>query len=97
VPQLFRYERQQRRLREHFQFNADIIGDQPGGDASSLLFDRFPSPFDSKRRIFLFVSAAETPGTIPTPRRSVGKRIWFYRSSINLNEEPAATNGNWKH
>jgi histidyl-tRNA synthetase len=28
VPQLFRYERQQRgRLREHFQFNADIIGE----------------------------------------------------------------------
>ncbi len=27
IPQLFRYERQQRgRLREHFQFNADIIG-----------------------------------------------------------------------
>jgi histidyl-tRNA synthetase len=28
IPQLFRYERQQRgRLREHFQFNADIIGE----------------------------------------------------------------------
>ena len=28
VPQLFRYERQQKgRLREHFQLNADIIGD----------------------------------------------------------------------
>src|SRR6267142_1808036 len=28
VPQLFRYEKQQRgRLREHFQFNADIIGE----------------------------------------------------------------------
>jgi histidyl-tRNA synthetase len=29
IPQLFRYERQQRgRLREHFQFNADIIGEE---------------------------------------------------------------------
>ena len=29
IPQLFRYERQQRgRLREHFQFNADIIGEK---------------------------------------------------------------------
>lgn len=29
VPQLFRYERQQKgRLREHFQFNADIFGEQ---------------------------------------------------------------------
>ena len=28
VPQLFRYERQQKgRLREHFQFNADVIGE----------------------------------------------------------------------
>ena len=28
IPQLFRYERQQKgRLREHFQFNADIIGE----------------------------------------------------------------------
>src|SRR5207247_1866183 len=28
IPQLFRYEKQQRgRLREHFQFNADIIGE----------------------------------------------------------------------
>jgi len=32
IPQLFRYERQQRgRLREHFQFNADIVGESPGG------------------------------------------------------------------
>ena len=29
IPQLFRYERQQKgRLREHFQFNADIIGEE---------------------------------------------------------------------
>jgi len=28
IPQLFRYERPQKgRLREHFQFNADIIGE----------------------------------------------------------------------
>jgi hypothetical protein len=28
IPQCFRYEKQQRgRLREHFQFNADIIGE----------------------------------------------------------------------
>ena len=35
VPQLFRYERQQKgRLREHFQFNADILGESnPGADA----------------------------------------------------------------
>jgi len=38
IPQLFRYERQQKgRLREHFQFNADIIGEaDPGADAELL-------------------------------------------------------------
>ena len=43
VPQLFRYERQQKgRLREHFQFNADIFGEQdPAADAEliALLID----------------------------------------------------------
>lgn len=43
IPQLFRYERQQRgRLREHFQFNADVIGEaDPGADAEliALLID----------------------------------------------------------
>jgi histidyl-tRNA synthetase len=38
VPQLFRYERQQRgRLREHFQLNLDIVGEPGvGGDAELL-------------------------------------------------------------
>jgi histidyl-tRNA synthetase len=38
IPQLFRYERQQRgRLREHFQLNLDIIGeDDPAADAELL-------------------------------------------------------------
>src|SRR4029077_6812526 len=43
LPQLFRYERQQRgRLREHFQFNADIFGEaDPAADAEliALLID----------------------------------------------------------
>ena len=43
IPQLFRYERQQRgRLREHFQFNADIFGENdPAADAEliALLID----------------------------------------------------------
>lgn len=43
VPQLFRYERQQKgRLREHFQFNADIFGEAgPAADAEliALLID----------------------------------------------------------
>lgn len=47
IPQLFRYERQQKgRLREHFQFNADIIGEtDPAADAEliSLLIDTLRS------------------------------------------------------
>jgi histidyl-tRNA synthetase len=43
LPQLFRYERQQKgRLREHFQFNADLIGEtDPAADAEliALLID----------------------------------------------------------
>ena len=43
LPQLFRYERQQKgRLREHFQFNADILGESdPAADAEliALLID----------------------------------------------------------
>jgi len=43
IPQLFRYERQQKgRLREHFQFNADLIGEMdPAADAEliSLVID----------------------------------------------------------
>ena len=43
IPQLFRYERQQKgRLREHFQFNADLLGEtDPAGDAEliALLID----------------------------------------------------------
>jgi histidyl-tRNA synthetase len=47
IPQLFRYERQQKgRLREHFQFNADIIGEkEPAADAEliALLIDSLRS------------------------------------------------------
>jgi histidyl-tRNA synthetase len=38
VPQLFRYERQQKgRLREHFQFNADIIGEADAAADAELI------------------------------------------------------------
>jgi len=47
VPQLFRYEKQQKgRLREHFQFNADILGEtEPAADAEliALLIDTLRS------------------------------------------------------
>lgn len=38
IPQLFRYEKQQRgRLREHFQFNADILGEASLGADAELI------------------------------------------------------------
>src|SRR5207302_1187806 len=47
LPQLFRYERQQKgRLREHFQFNADIIGESDvaaEGEIIALLIDALRS------------------------------------------------------
>src|SRR3974390_2197077 len=47
IPQLFRYERQQKgRLREHFQLNADLIGESdPASDAEliALLVDTLRS------------------------------------------------------
>ena len=41
IPQLFRYERQQKgRLREHFQFNADIIGENDPAADAELIADK---------------------------------------------------------
>src|SRR6266536_2427850 len=38
IPQLFRYERQQKgRLREHFQFNADLIGEASAAADAELI------------------------------------------------------------
>ncbi len=38
LPQLFRYERQQKgRLREHFQFNADLIGEKDAAADAELI------------------------------------------------------------
>jgi histidyl-tRNA synthetase len=38
IPQLFRYERQQKgRLREHFQFNADIVGESDASADAELI------------------------------------------------------------
>ena len=41
LPQLFRYERQQKgRLREHFQLNADIVGEPDSGADAELKIGR---------------------------------------------------------
>src|SRR5688500_19639520 len=58
IPQLFRYERQQKgRLREHFQLNADIIGETDVADDVDLnsLFVDFIHDFDIIQLIFVII------------------------------------------
>jgi histidyl-tRNA synthetase len=61
LPQLFRYERQQKgRLREHFQLNADIIGEtSPAADAElmALLIDTLRSFGLTEQDFFLRLSS----------------------------------------
>jgi histidyl-tRNA synthetase len=61
IPQLFRYERQQKgRLREHFQFNADIIGEaDPAADAEliALLIDSLRSLGLTEREFIIRLSS----------------------------------------
>jgi histidyl-tRNA synthetase len=88
IPQLFRYERQQRgRLREHFQLNMDIIGEAgPLGDAEliSAAIDALRGfgfgPEDvqariSDRRVIsaLLVQAGLTPDQVQQAYRTIDK------------------------
>jgi histidyl-tRNA synthetase len=68
LPQLFRYERQQRgRLREHFQLNMDIIGEPgPGADAEVIA-----AALDIMRALGL--SASEVRARISDRRVMVGQ------------------------
>jgi histidyl-tRNA synthetase len=88
IPQLFRYERQQRgRLREHFQLNCDLIGEPgPLGDAEiiALAIDVMRAfglgPGDvrvrlSDRRVLraLLLGAGVGEGQLPTAFQAVDK------------------------
>src|ERR1700740_3517535 len=68
IPQLFRYERQQRgRLREHFQLNMDIIGEAgPAADAEIIA-----AALDIMRALGL--SASEVRARISDRRVMVGQ------------------------
>jgi histidyl-tRNA synthetase len=61
IPQLFRYERQQKgRLREHFQLNADIVGEtDPASDAEliALLIDTLRSFGLTEQDFFIRLSS----------------------------------------
>ena len=67
IPQCFRYEKQQRgRLREHFQINCDIIGDDSLGadvETIALCIDLLRA-FGSRRKILLSASATADSGSI---------------------------------
>src|SRR6058998_336848 len=88
IPQLFRYERQQRgRLREHFQLNCDLIGEPgPLGDAEiiALAIDVMRAfglgPADvrvrlSDRRVLsaLLLGAGVTEAQLPAAYQAVDK------------------------
>src|SRR5256886_3477938 len=89
IPQLFRYERQQRgRLREHFQLNMDIIGEaSPLADAELMaaaldimrafgLGPRDVQPRISDRRVLqaLTQSPGVTDPPLPTPLAGIVRR-----------------------
>jgi histidyl-tRNA synthetase len=107
LPQLFRYERQQKgRLREHFQFNADIFGEtSPAADAEliALLIDSLralgltPEDFVvrlSSRNAWhdLFQRGARNAAECGTPAALGGtdREYAFYQAIDKLEREDAA-------
>jgi histidyl-tRNA synthetase len=107
IPQLFRYERQQRgRLREHFQFNCDLIGEPgPLADAEiiALAIDVMRAlglgPADvrvrlSDRRVMtvLLLQAGVTPESIPLALTAVDRSERMAAEEITawLLKEPEA-------
>ena len=66
IPQLFRYERQQKgRLREHFQLNCDILGEShPAADAEliALLIDSLRALKLTSEDFVIRLSSRNAPG-----------------------------------
>ena len=95
LPQLFRYERQQKgRLREHFQFNADIIGETDvAADAEllALLVDTLRSFGLSQQDFVVRVSSRKAWHDFFTARAKDDSRQYeFYQVVDKLErEEPA--------
>ncbi len=103
IPQLFRYERQQKgRLREHFQFNADIIGEsEPAADAEliALLIDTLCS-FGLTRADFIIRLSSrnawqqffEAKGTAPE-KAPASAAYEFFQVIDKLERVPAEETG----
>src|SRR6059058_5007746 len=94
IPQLFRYERQQKgRLREHFQLNADIIGEaDPAADAEliSLLIDTLRSLNLSSEDFVIRLSNRNAWHEFFTSRKSdPGREYDFYQIIDKLDPKTA--------
>lgn len=96
IPQLFRYERQQKgRLREHFQFNADIIGEaNAAADAEliALLIDTLRSFQLTAEDFVIRLSSRNAWQQFYTERVSDPARSYeFYQIIDKLEREDPAT------
>src|SRR2546430_158558 len=92
IPQLFRYERQQRgRLREHFQLNADIIGEpDTAADAEliALLIDTLRSLGLTETNFVIRLSSRNAWHEFFTKRNNdAGKEYEFYQVVDKLERE----------
>jgi histidyl-tRNA synthetase len=99
LPQLFRYERQQKgRLREHFQFNADIIGESdPAADAEliALLIDTLRAFGLTEQDFVIRLSSRnawqeffETRNQKPETRNDAAKAYDFFQIIDKLERTP---------
>jgi histidyl-tRNA synthetase len=92
IPQLFRYERQQKgRLREHFQLNADIIGEKdPAADAElvALLIDILRATGLKEEDIVIRLSSREAWRELFLQHRGDPAREYdFYQAVDKLERE----------
>src|SRR3954470_16173404 len=97
IPQLFRYERQQKgRLREHFQFNADIIGEKdPAADAEliALLVDTLRSFGLTEKDFIIRVSSRNAwHDFFQRRQRDPAKEYEFYQIIDKLDGEDPERN-----
>jgi histidyl-tRNA synthetase len=95
LPQLFRYERQQKgRLREHFQFNADIIGESDSAaDAEliALLIDTLRSLGLTERDFLIRLSSRHAWQEFFRQRNNDARQEYaFYQIIDKLERDPAA-------
>jgi histidyl-tRNA synthetase len=93
IPQLFRYERQQKgRLREHFQFNADILGEpSPEADAEliALLIDSLRALGLTTGDFCIRLSSREAWQQFYTQAHGEPSREYeFYQAVDKLEREP---------